>query len=138
MRTLIRDTTIQIGDQQLEYYPYYFGIWDRDEDHRLCVRHTIWQWAAGLRQLDDNRQVVHLPYFLDDQWCGCLQATRKKNKVVLRRVEIIEAGYAIDLNDISDVMFGDHQYHSEAESDLGEYDRDELIQSFEQAEIVED
>jgi hypothetical protein len=135
MKTLIKNTDIQIGDDSVAYYPYYFVIEDYERDHRLCVKDVLSQWAAALRQLGSGQDVLHLPYSLDDESCWCFRATLGEGKVSLRCVQINANGYAMALNDLTADMASEYKYLQEMPNNFGVYEPDELIESLIQAEI---
>ena len=138
MKTLIKNTEIQIGGESVRYYPYYFGIEDYDRDHRLCVKDVLSQWSVALRNLGTVYDVLHLPYSLDDESCWCFRATLGEGKVSLRCVEVSANGYAMALNDLTADMTSEYKYFHEMPQDFGVYELDELIESLVQAEIEDE
>ena len=138
MKTLIKNTEIQIGDCSVAYYPYYFAIEDYERDHRLCVKDVLSQWAVALRQLGSGYDVLHLPYSLDDESCWCFRATTGKGKVILRCVQVTANGCAMFLNDLTVDMTSEYKYFEEMQNDFGVYEADELIESLIKAEIVDE
>lgn len=136
MKILIKDTEIQIGDRVIEYYPYYFGILDYDQDHRECVKSVLSQWATALRQLGSQDEILHLPYSLDDEWVWCFRATVVDGKIALRCVQVSANGYAMNLDDLTEDMRSDYIYHQEMFQDFGIYEPNELITSFAEAEVA--
>jgi len=138
MKTLIKNSIIQIGDYSVAYYPYYFEIEDYERDHRLCVKDVMSQWAAALRQLGSVYDVLHLPYSLDDESCWCFRATLGEGKVSIRCVEVSANGYTMALNDLAEVMTSEYKYFHEMPQDFGVYELEELIESLIQAEIEDE
>lgn len=138
MKTLIKESEILIGDDKLKYYPYYFEIWDGDLDHRLCLKNVLSQWALALRKLGTDYQMLHLPYFLDDQWCLCLRATVQNGKIVLKCVKAKVGGWALNLSDLTEDLTADYEFYEEKQSIFEIYEPSELTESLSQAEIVDE
>jgi hypothetical protein len=104
MKVTIEGKRILIGERALEYYPYYFAIWDDEVDHRLTVKKVLAQWAMALTRLESTSEPVWLPYYLDDQDCKFLKAELDGEHVVLTDIYVWADGYAMDLDDLSTEM----------------------------------
>jgi len=110
MKVQIENKRIKIGENSLEYYPYYFSIWkDRDGlDHRPTVKNVLSQWATALTALySGSYPAVYLPYYLDDQDCKYLKAELVGEDIVFSDLSVRDAGYAMDLDDLSDRMYSE-------------------------------
>ena len=112
MKVLIGNKHITIGEQGLEYYPYYFRIWKFGDvhyaDHRIIVKNVLSQWAGALTDLASNGlKAVYLPYFLDDQWCKYLKAELRGENVDLIDMLVDDAGYNMDLDELSREMYSE-------------------------------
>lgn len=137
MKTLIGNKTIQIGENILEYYSYYFDawVWNTEKDFRLVVKDTLTQFANLLKELGSTYSFLYVPYIPDDQGSWCLKATLQDNKVVLTAIEIKEDGYAMDFDDMKELMTSEQEILEEKKEAFGVYDRNELIESLLDAEI---
>src|SRR5690242_15448402 len=82
MRVVIERKRIIIGENALEYYPYYFDIWNPAVDYRITVRNVLSQWASALATLNSSRSTIYLPYYLDDETCRFLKAELAGEDVV--------------------------------------------------------
>lgn len=138
MKTLIRNKTIEIGENILEYYPYYFQVWvwDEDKDYRLVVKDVLKQFAELLRELGSTYSFLYLPYIPDDQGSWCLKATMQNEKVVFNPIEIKFDGYAMDFDNMKELMTSEHEFYEEKTEAFGVYERDQLIGSLLNAEVI--
>ena len=107
MKVLIENKRIWLGEQHLEYYPYYFDIWRDISDHRLTVNTVLTQWATALSSLKINESAVYLPYSLDDETCKYLKAELDGDDVVLTDMLVRAEGYAMDLDNLSNEMYSE-------------------------------
>jgi len=149
MRVQIGNERIVIGERALEYYPYYFAIWDDAVDHRLTVKSVLSQWASALAALSRFRQgAVYLPYYLDDQTYRFLKAELNEEDVVLTDTLVSANGYAIDLDDLSREMYSepevvsegvdwDGRQNDETPKFFGRYSAEEVIEALKSAEIAD-
>lgn len=149
MKVEIENKRIKIGENSLEYYPYYFAIWaDRDDlDHRQTVRNVLVQWAAALTNLNSsNYPAVYLPYYLDDQTCQYLKAELEEETVIFTDLLVNENGYDIDIDDLSAQMYSEPDVieswidvngkdHNSAPKFFGRYNAKDVIQALKDAEI---
>lgn len=137
-----------IGERALEYYPYYFAIWDDEVDHRLTVKKVLAQWAMALTRLESTSEPVWLPYYLDDQDCKYLKAELDGEHVVLTDMYVWADGYAMDLDDLSTEMHTEPDavesffdingdWFDTSPKVVGRFKVRELIEALRDAEIVE-
>lgn len=138
MKTVIGSKTIKIGENVLEYYPYYFDVWvwRADKGFRLVVKNVLAQFAELLKELGQPYPFLYLPYIPDDQGSWCLKATLQGNKVVLTAVEIKKDGYTMNFDDMKELMTSEHEVYEEKKEAFGVYDRNALIESLLNAEII--
>lgn len=99
MEVVVEKQQIVFDGHALEYYAYYFKIWNENVDHRITVKKVLDQWASALESLGENR-VVFLPYYLDDQMSKALKAelVGKDIRLVITRVDY--DGWAFNLDDL--------------------------------------
>ncbi len=149
MKVQIENEQLKIGENSLEYYPYYFSIWkDKDEfDHRPTVKNVLTQWATALTALCSGLYpAVYLPYYLDDQSCQYLKAELEGEDIVFSDLLVRDDGYAMDLDDLSDRMYSEpdivkswiDRYRKEHNSEpkfFGRYNAKEIIQALKDAEL---
>lgn len=138
MKTLIGNKTIKIGENVLEYYSYYFDVWvwHTDKDFRLVVKSVVAQFAALLKELGQTYSALYLPYIPDDQGSWCLKATFQAGKIVLTAAEIKADGYAMNFDDMKELMTSEPEVYEEKKEAFGVYDRNALIESLLNAEII--
>jgi hypothetical protein len=147
MKVLIEDEKIFIDGNALEYYPYYFAIWNDIADHRLNVKSVLSQWATALASLRGREGAVYLPYYLDDQTCQYLKAELDGEDVVLTDMLVRDDGYAMDLDDLSREMYSAPEViesyvdinghrHDSAPKFFGRYKAKELIEALKDAEVA--
>ena len=135
MRVIIGDKYISFDDNTLSYYPYYFGIYDYEADHRLAVKSVLKQWASAIASLREPEQEAYLPYSLDDESCQALRARVFEGGVILTDVVVDENGYALNLDDLSDFMHSKPNV-IEAEEVFGIYPVEEFVRGLENAEVA--
>lgn len=138
MKTFIGNKTIQIGERALEYYPYYFDVWvwNTETDFHIVVKNTLTQFAELLKELGSAYSFLYLPYIPDDQGSWCLKAILQNDSVVLTAVEIKVDGYAMDFDNMQELMTSEQEVLEEKKKVFGVYERDELIESLLNAEII--
>lgn len=145
MQVLIENERIILDGNALEYYPYYFKIWKERIDHRITVKAVLSHWAKALATLRSREEVVYLPYYLDDESCKYLKAELDGEDVVLTDLLVRDAGYAMDLDDLSREMYSAPEvlknyvdingHHEIAPKFFGRYKSEEFIEALRQAEI---
>lgn len=149
MKVKIKDKQIKIGENSLEYYPYYFAIWkDRDDfDHRPTVKNVLSQWATALTALCSGlHSVVYLPYYLDDQTCKYLEAKIEGEDIIFSDLLVGADGYAMNLDDLSKQMYSKPdilktwagnfgEKHKNNPYFFGRYNAKEVIQALKDAEL---
>ncbi len=137
MNVKIREEEIVINDKSLRYYPYYFNRHWQDEglSGPALVKKVLSQWAEALIKMDEDESVF-LPHSLEDEWVECLRANLSGERVVLRCVWVNWSGHSVDLDDISEFMFYEHEVVKEYSDVFGEYDRKELAAALQGAEII--
>jgi len=146
MKVIIEYERILIGENALEYYPYYFGIWNRDIDYRITIKNVLAQWASALATLNGSRSEVYLPYYLDDQICRFLKAESDGGRVVLTDVEVADDGWAMNLDNLGDRMYTEPEIigsyvdyfgneHKDTSKPFGWYSLNEVIEALRAAEI---
>jgi hypothetical protein len=149
MKIQIENNRIVIGENGLEYYPYYFAIWKEDIDHRITVKNVLLQWASALATLKDSRlDAVYLPYYLDDETCRFLKAELDGEDVMFTDMLVEADGYGMDLDDFSLEMYSEPdviyklvgwngQEFDETPKFFGRYNAEEVIAALKSAEIAE-
>jgi hypothetical protein len=145
MQILIENEKIFFGGAELEYYPYYFSIWKEDADHRQTVKVVLSQWADALDSLRSKEDAVYLPYYLNDQTCRYLKAELDGQDFILTDVLVRDAGYDMDLDDLSRQMYSAPEvldsyvdvngHHVTATKFFGRYPTEDLKQALRGAEI---
>ncbi|MEO8573285.1 MAG: hypothetical protein ABI481_04890 [Pyrinomonadaceae bacterium] len=145
MQVLIENKKILFGDTELEYYPYYFSIWKEDADHRQTVKVVLSQWADALDSLRSKEDAVYLPYYLDDETCRYLKAELDGEDSVLTDMLVRDAGYDMDLDDLSRQMYSapevldsyvdNNGHYVRATKFFGRYRTEDLIEALRGAEI---
>ena len=149
MKVEIESNRINIGENSLEYYAYYFAIWaDHNKfDHRQIVRNALSQWAAALSALASGLYpAVYLPYNLEDQDCKFLKAEIDGEDIILTDLLVRDDGYAMDLDDLSDRIYSapeiimnftdiNGKEHDTSPKFFGRYKAKELIQALNDAKF---
>ncbi|HZS03849.1 MAG TPA: hypothetical protein VFD58_03170 [Blastocatellia bacterium] len=138
MKTSIKRKSIQIGENSVEFYHYYFAIWNDDIGYRECLKNVVRQFAEVLKGLGTEYQAAYLPYIPDDQGSWCLKATLVDDKVIMKKVEIGFDGWAMSFDNVKELSETDQEILNEKEGIWGVYDQGELIESLGKAEIVDD
>src|SRR6185503_7704117 len=101
MKVEINSKQINIDDKMLNYYTYYFGIWDNPErDHLQVFKSVIKQWALALDNIKSESETLFLPYSLDDEVIECLKVTKQDEKIILQCITVDGNGYAVNLDDL--------------------------------------
>lgn len=147
MNIFVEQEHIRIGDKSLEYYPYYFSIWDENVDYRVTVKNVLTQWASALTHLLKTGRHVYLPYYLDDQGSNALKASIEEDKVVLTSVLVAYDGWAFDLNDLSEFMTSEQRVIEDLKDihgdivrttfEFGKYNLKEFIDALTGAEVID-
>ena len=142
MQIAIDDEKILFDSTPLDYYPYYFAIWDIEIDHRITVKKVLAQWASALETLIAG-SVVYLPFDLNDQVSKALKAELNGQDIVLTIIDVAYDGWALDLDDLSDFMCaGSNATFIERSSDLeapkhfGTYGAKSLMRALKDAQIM--
>lgn len=142
MEVVVEKQQLVFDGHALEYYAYYFKIWNENVDHRITVKKVLDQWASALESLGENR-VVFLPYYLDDQMSKALKAelVGKDIRLVITRVDY--DGWAFNLDDLSEFMSSssyetpnERLYESEHPKHFGSYPSVDLVKALRRAQIA--
>lgn len=123
MNVLIEDKQIIIGGNVLDYYPYYFVIWNRNIDHRITVKQVITQWAEALSTLTKPEESVFLPYDLNDQISGFLKASLDEDEIVLTDVLAGADGFAMSLDNLNKYIYKKHKVIETRRDRFGQWNK---------------
>ena len=136
MNVEIQNERIVIGEETIRFYGYYIATTQEDPSGLKTMKNVLSQWAKVLEVLED-KAAAFLPYNLEDEWVGCLKATRNAEKIILCCVDVAANGWSLALDDLQEFMLKP-QTVIEPDSALpifGQYNREEIIASLRDARI---
>jgi hypothetical protein len=134
MTVIITREKIEIDDEGVSYYPYYFDQWwnTEAEDRLVVVKKVLAQWADGIAQSAENC-TLYLPYSLNDEEIECFEARVHGDEVVFRCVGVNWNGYSVDLDDLGEFIAHPHELGSEKPENFGTYNKNALVDALRKA-----
>ena len=129
------------GDQTLPYDLYFLNSIQSKKYEAATLggvlKNMILVWAKVLKSLSENHRPLFLPFSYDDDWVDCLEATRHEDKLSVRRVRVLEPGWAFDFGHLEEFISSPHEIEEGSPEIFGEYDRNEIIDALLNAEVVD-
>lgn len=138
MNICIDDEGFEFGGHRFIYSFYWMHLENFQaaaESSTALFKQILVKWAHALREMNDEKKVMFLPFAPDDQEIACLKARWNGDKIEFAMVEVKEDAVTFDWNDIEGFIVSPHEIYHEPYVPIGEFAKVEVVDALLNAHI---